>query len=68
MKHNTTNKVHLQFPLPAGLYERAKKELEPDDKNNTVTNMAAENCITHTIICRRINGLPYKDIWLMSAG
>lgn len=67
MKNNTTNEVHLQFPLPAWLYEKAKKELEQDDKNSMATSMAAENC-TRTMICRRINGLLYKDIWLMNAG
>lgn len=63
MKPKKINKTELQFPLPAKMYERAKKELEEANQQNVSKILENENNSTQAFVTRRINGFLYVDIW-----
>jgi hypothetical protein len=63
MKPKKINKTELQCPLPANMYERAKKELEEANQQNVSKILENENNSTEAFVTRRINGLMYVDMW-----
>ncbi|MES2775177.1 MAG: hypothetical protein V4722_13400 [Bacteroidota bacterium] len=68
MKKKSHGKKGLTFPLSAEMYERAKAELEQEEKNILQAVSINENEATAEFVIRRINGQGFRDFWKRVAG